>query len=45
MNVPIQAEPKPILNAHKTHTMRVRANEQNTIIVVLIAHLRWTIPP
>ena len=41
--LPIQAEPKPILNAHRTHTMRVSANALNTIIIVLIAHLRCTI--
>ena len=42
---PIQAEPKPILNAHKTQTISVSANALNTIIIVLIAHLRCTIPP
>ena len=42
---PIHGDPKPILKAHRTQTMRVRQNALNTIIMVLTAHLRWTMPP
>ncbi len=41
----IHGVPKPILNAHSTHTMSVRQNAVKTISIVLTAHLRWTIPP
>src|SRR5215472_7346044 len=44
-NVPIQADPKPILNAQRTQTISVRQNALNTIIIVLMAHFRCTIPP
>src|SRR5712691_729369 len=37
--------PNPILNAHKTQTIRVRQNVLNTISMVFTAHLRCTIPP
>ncbi len=43
--VPIHGVPKPILNAHRTQTMRVRQNALNTIIMVFTAHFFWTIPP
>ena len=43
--VEIHGVPKPILKAQSTQTMRVRQNALNTIIMVLTAHLRWTIPP
>ena len=41
----INGVPKPILNAHSTHTIKVSANAANTIIMVFTAHLRWTMPP
>jgi hypothetical protein len=44
-NDEIHGVPNPILKAHSTHTMRVRQKALKTIIIVLIAHLRWTIPP
>ena len=44
-NVPIHADPKPILKAHSTQTISVSAKALNTIIIVLTAHLRCTIPP
>src|SRR5580658_3376336 len=44
-NVEIHGEPKPILNAQSTQTISVRQNALNTIIMVLTAHLRCTIPP
>ena len=37
--------PKPILNAHSTHTIDVRQKVVNTIITVLIAHFFCTRPP
>src|SRR5260370_10999335 len=42
---PIHGDPNPILKAHRTHTISVRQNALKTIIIVLTAHLRWTIPP
>src|SRR5215469_13921979 len=45
MNVEIQGAPKPILNAHSTHTIKVSANALNTIKMVFTAHFRCTMPP
>src|ERR1035438_10581032 len=42
---PIHGWPKPILKAHRTHTMRGRENVLHTISTVLTAHLCCTRPP
>ena len=44
-NSPSHEEPKPILKAQSTQTIKVKANALNTIIIVLMAHFFCTIPP
>ena len=37
--------PKPILYAHRTHTMSTEAKPANVINMVLTTHFFWTKPP